>query len=570
MFSLINNQSKPLKILVICVVLLFTFAPSTGIIQTAKAAVSYTGTEKPMQFYLHYLDNPVAVAGLETKYIMNTSRQFRFSTQEEALAHSFFKTVGLPKIEIDFYLYPNLAGPVTIDGSWQVYLWLNGSAYKPTGFTLQFKEITTGGNTLWDSGSISPTVTSSIGEYIDVPINNYNLSTSLSHTFSVGTTLFVGVAVNSGSSADTRIWYDSELFPSKVVLPAKDYARPIEVRTYSYDNNETNLFNYNWSQSQRVITLRVNVTDPFGGYDIYRVNVTILDPAGNAVFRDVAMARTSIGQWSTAFSNMFEANYTYASTAPRGSYTVIVSVVDNNGYYKSLDTGVVAPFIEHFSTSFSIGVVVYYNPVFHVIDDVGDPLPNAQVYAQWPNGTNDVLPRYTSEDGFINFTGLPTATYGFTVIWKDVLVTQARIEVSSNGPYVIKTDVYRLVVEVLGNDGSAVGGVYVIAYTKTGVGYGLSITNVTGQAVFKLPKGTYDVEVHYKGVYWLSEISATAKLRDVVLDSSKSAAVPLTQVPPALWSTVGFWLIVIPIVVVVLIAVVIYFLVVKQKRRHAG
>lgn len=540
---------------------------STAMIQPTEADASYTGVAKPMQFYFHHLDTPVTVAGLQTKYVMNTSKQFSFSTQEEALTYSFYKDFGLPKVEVDFYLYPNLAGPVTIDGSWQVYIWVNSSAYKPSGFTLQFKEITTGGNTLWDSGTINPTVTSSIGSYIDVPIYNYNLSTPLSHTFSAGTTLFVGVEVNAGSSSDTRIWYDSESYPSKIVLPAKDYARPAEVKTYSYENNETNLFNYNWSQNQRIVIIRANVTDPFGGYDIHRVNLTILDPAGNSVMKDITMSRTSNGQWETSFSLMFEANYTYASTAQRGSYTVIVSVVDNNGYYRNLETGTSSPFIEQFTHLFSIGVILYFNPAFLIVDDVGEPLPNAQVYVEWPNGTRDTLPRYTSNTGFINFTGLPTATYGFTIFWKDVLVKQATVDVNSNGPYIINTQVYQLTVEVLGNDNSAVGGAYVIAYTQTGVGYGLSITNETGQAVFKLPIGVYDIEAHYSGVYWLSGTRVTANKTDVDLDATKTEIILMADFPPAIYLTIGFWLILIPILAIILIA--IYKIVVKPKRSKA-
>ncbi len=557
---------KNLKVLCLTTLFLISFVGTTNLIQPAKADASYTGEVKPMQFYMHHLGSPVAVAGLETKYVMNSSRQFSFATQAEAFANSLFKASGLPKIEADFYLYPNFAGPVTIDGSWQVYIWVNGSAYKPTGFTLQFMEITAGGNTLWDSGSLSPTVTSSVGDYTDVPVYNYNLSTPLTHTFSAGSTLFVGIQVNSGSSADTRIWYDSALYPSKVVLPAGDYARPVSVKTYSYDNNETSLFDHNWTDSQRVVIVRTNVTDPFGGYDVNRVNMTVLDPAGNPVLQDATMTRTSDGQWETRFSNMFEANYTYPANAPRGSYTLLVSVVDNNGYYEGLDTGTVAPFIEHFTMSFSVGVIVYYDPAFRMVDDVGDPLPSAQVYVQWPNGTSDVLPRYTSVDGWINFTHLPIATYGFTVLWKDVLVKQATIEVNSNGPYVIKTAVYQLTVKVLGNDAKAVEGAYVIAYSQTGIGYGLSITDNLGPAVFKLPKGTYDVEAYYSGVYWLSGVRTNANLTGVVLDSSKSESVTLAAFPPSVWTTIGFWLIVITVVVAVVVAIVIYKLVMKSRR----
>jgi len=113
------------------------------------------------------------------------------------------------------------------NGSWQVFIWVNASAYKPATFALQFKEITVGGDVLWDSGAINLVVASSIGAYVDVPTYCYNLSTSLAHTFNPDTTLLVQVEVNAGSSTDTRIWYDSPLFPSKVILPAEDYARPV-------------------------------------------------------------------------------------------------------------------------------------------------------------------------------------------------------------------------------------------------------------------------------------------------------------------------------------------------------
>ena len=183
---------------------------------------AYTGVAKPMEFYFHYVDTPVAVGGTEAKYVMNTIRQFEFSSQQEAYENALYKPIGLPKIVIDFYLNPNLAGPVTFDGNWQVFIWANSTAYKPTGFMVNFREITAGGNVLWNSGSISPEVTSNIGSYLDVPISNYNLSTPLTHRFEAGSTILVEVEVNAGSSAETRIWYDSSLYPSKAILPAKD------------------------------------------------------------------------------------------------------------------------------------------------------------------------------------------------------------------------------------------------------------------------------------------------------------------------------------------------------------
>ena len=46
-------------------------------------------------------------------------------------------------------------------------------------------------------------------------------------------------------------------------------------------------------------------------------------------------------------------------------------------------------------------------------DDIDDPLPNAQVYLTWANGTKETYPRYTSSNGFINLTDVPLGDYSF-------------------------------------------------------------------------------------------------------------------------------------------------------------
>ena len=540
-----RNKITRAKFLTISIFVLFSIVSPFSFNFVAPAISGPNDPAKPMKFYLHYVDTPVGVAGLETKYIMNTSRQFQFSTQEEAYANSFYKPVGQPKIVVSFYLHPNLVGPVTIDGAWQVSVWVNSSAYKPVGFTLQFQEIRVEGSTLWDSGLITPQVTSSVGAYIDVPVFNYNLSAPLTHSFSADTTLLVQVEVNAGSSADTRIWYDSQLYPSKVVLPAKDYARPLNPRTYAYDNSETNLFHFNWSENQRVVIVRVNVTDPFGGYDIHRVNVTILDPAYNPVVDNLDMVRKSDEPVLTSFSHMYEVNWSYPLTAQLGNYTVKVSVIDNNGYYHNLDTGSFSPFIEHATHIFSIGIIVYHNPIFRVLDDVNDPLPKAQVYVTWLNGSRDVLPRYTSANGSIILTHVLSGNYGFTIIWKDAVVRQTEVYVNSDGPYTINAEVHQVTISVLDNNQVPVHGAYVIIYTQTGSGIGLDTTNVDGQAVFKLPKGEYDLEAKYSAEYWLKVVTTDVIEENVSVAASLSKTIVLEEFPPPIWTTIGFWLIII-------------------------
>ncbi len=336
-----------LTVSMLFVIMSFCMAP--------RVESAYSAVAKPMEFYLHNFDIPVNVAGLQSKYIMNTTRSFKFSTQQDAYTNSFYKPTDQPKTTVDFYLYPNFAGPVTVNGLWQLSLWVNGSAYKPTRFSLYFQEIAEGGVAVWNETAQDCTVTSAIGEYIDVPVNNYNLSVTLSHNFSAGTTLHVQVEVNTGSSADARIWYDSPLYPSKVILPTQDYARANTIKTYSYDNSENTLFYYNWNDSQRVVIARANVTDPFGTYDISKVKSSVTDAAGNTIVNDVDMNRTSDVGWIGSYAQVYELRWSYPTNATIGNYTVIVTVVDNNGYYRNIDLGSYNPFVEENTQTFMIG-----------------------------------------------------------------------------------------------------------------------------------------------------------------------------------------------------------------------
>jgi len=540
-----------------------------SIISAAQASPS-ADRSKPLHFYFHYLETPVSVAGMQTHYVMNTTQWFNFPTQREAYYHSLHKPIGLPKIVVDYYLYPNLAGPVTIDGIWQVFIWINGSAYKPCGFSVQFKEISVGGQTLWDSGVLSPTVTSDIGSHIDVPIYNYNLSsTSLAHTFSAGTTIQVEVTINPGASAECRVWYDSPLYPSKVILPCKDYARPSSVKTFDVNHAETNIFSVEWGRDQRKVIVNANVTDPFGGYDIYMVEATILDPSNHTVLDHANMTRISNGMWALHHTHTYEVTWSYPETAMLGNYTAKISVIDNNGYYHYLDYGLFDPYIEHVYHIFNIGIVVLHNPAFRIVDDAESPLPKAQVYIRLPNGTTNTLPLYTSNNGFINLTQVPTGNYGFTIMWKGVIVQQMTAYVDSDGPYIMKCQVYKVTVQVLGNDGAPIHGAYVVIYTQAGIVFDFKMTDASGEAVFQLPPsdnqavGMYKVDVYYSTAYWLTHVTANTTEPSISINLSKPLKITLTDFPPPIWTTIGFWLVIAPIATICLGLVFL----IKRKTR---
>jgi hypothetical protein len=513
----------------------------------------------------------VSVAGIQTHYVMNTTQRFHFPTHEDAYAHSSFKPIGLPKIVVAYYLYPNLAGPVTVDGTWQVFVWVNSSAYKPCGFNVAFREISVGGETLWDSGALTPLVTSDVGSYVDVPILNYNLSCpDLAHTFSEGTTLQVEISINPGASAECRLWYDSPLYPSKVILPCHDYARPASVQTFDGNYVETDLFSVEWTGDRRQVIVHANVTDPFGGYDVYMVKATILDPSNQTVLDDVNMTRISDGAWALHYLHTYETNWSYPETAAVGNYTATISVIDNNGYSLYLTHRRFDPYIEHRSHVFNIGVIVLHDPAFQVVDDAAAPLPKAQVYVRFPNGTTNTLPFYTSNAGFINLTRVPTGSYAFTVMWKGVTVQQTTVAVDSDGPYPLPCQVYQVPVTVFGTNGAPTSGAYVVIYTQAGIVFDFKMTDASGAAIFQLPPsdneavGMYHAEVYYSTAYWLTHITVTTSEPAIAINSSKPLEITLANFPPPIYTTLGFWLVIAPIAI---IGVGLVYLFTRRKKK---
>lgn len=360
-----------------------------------------------MDFILHALEEPAVVGGQETKYIMDTTHEYSFLTLEQARSGSLIKPIGLPKITLNFFLSPILTSPVTLNGQWKASIWANSTAYKPATFTIQLREVSATGAILWDTGQQSPTVTSSIGEHVDVQVNNYVLQAPLAHTFQTGSTIQTTIEVNAGSSAETRIWFDSPLYPSKVTFPSTDYARPVEIKTYTSDGTLTTMFDIDAPTGKRTISIQTNVTDPYGAYDIAAVQATIIYNSTQRVAGPFTIALDTSGSYS--------ANWTYPITVLPGNYTAVILVTDNNGRYHAKDTVQADPYTESGTHNVQVGPITYYNPVIHIVDDVGDPIPDAQVLVTFPNGSRDELPRSTSLTGTFTLTRVIPADYVLAV-----------------------------------------------------------------------------------------------------------------------------------------------------------
>ncbi len=601
------------------------------------AAISPNPNARNVTLYWHYSNTPESVGAIQTHYVLNTTSKFDFATQSLAKQNSFYKPTGLPSITVDFFVYPNLAGPAYVNGSWQVFVWINSSAFTPVVFNLEFREFHLGsGTAVYDSGQISPIVTSAVCKNLDVPVNAYNLTApNLAHTFAQGSTIDVSVTVNPGASADARIWYDSSFYPSKLILPVVDPGQPAMIWTETTSGVVTSVF---LATAGLKVLVNTNVTDPFGGYDVNAttigsryapVTIAITAPNGTIIVSGQRMTLMSGGV--PTFDNVLQYNETLPLGMP-GIYTVVVSSIDNSGNVEQLSftftlgtTSTLGAYIvdnqnrplpgalltvlaNNFqvfsgvasssgtvngtlvSANYTIevswqGVTVYqstinfagnanlvlvtavYDPTILVVDDTGAPLSGAVVSITHPNGT--VLPGFmvTGVNGNISLSEAPAGAWGLTILWKTVNVFSNTVQINSNGPYTLKTQVYQLKVIVDGSTGQPIQGAYVVLYNSYGVVYDFKATDASGSVTLRVPVGTYTVVGLYSTTYLYTPVSTSTNKTDVLVNSSGSLTLTLTGYPPSILSTSAFLVVLLAIVAIVAVVLATYFIMKKRMPK---
>ncbi len=599
------------------------------------------GGTKELTFFFHYASSAESLGGVSTNYLADTAANFQNIKNHDT------KATGQPKLQVDFYLFPDLAGPVRLSGNWEVVVFANSTALHPATWNLEFWEKTPSGSIVWDSGALNPSVLggpSANNGYVDAPIYGYTLTASnLNRTLASGDTLEVEITVNTGATVPLSLWYDSAQQPSRMVLPSLDYMRISGISTADANETLRTVFFTFWPSSQRNVTVRTVLTDPFGGYDIHQVLVSVKDPTGAWVVSNATMPKASGTPFS--FDSAYSYSLAYASNAPKGNYTVFVMALDNNAENQFAHTGTYFPFAAVASTQFSIGLqypvhvrvfdthssplvgakvgffsgeveyaagytghdgtynvtlftgefvaevwwegvpvlsqnvsvrgaasinltaAVYY-PTFKIVDDLQNPLGGALVFLHFPNGSASELPSTTDARGTFTLSQEPKGNYTALVLFEGIEVADSTVRVASDGPFVIPTMVFQLRVTVEDSGGGPLNGSTVLVASPgkaNGGAYGYLVTNKAGEANFSLPVGNYVVTAEYHAVYLLSADSNRTAVA-VTLSHDTSLVIKMANLPPPIWLTLGFQLVVVALLVLAGVSV----FVLMRRRRTQG
>lgn len=403
--------------------------------------------------------------------------------------------VGLHFLTVPFYLFPRVAGPLTLNGTPVANVFVNqtGSvtsgawtmtlySVSPSGVATQ---IGTPGTTPYGSG-----YSGSIGLPLRIVYGS-----PLLLTLPMGWSLEAIFDQSAGATADHYgFWWGDvtgTYYTADVNVPASTYLAINQTYVVGPSGSVTGTLNQ--SVKTPVANLRANLSDPLGNYDYsnWTVNWTVTNLTG-VLFGAGTMAAFGpvVPPAVYGYNETYSASYNY-SWLPSGGYTFCANGTDNTNHNDLLFTGHWFGRAAKGCTGFFIGSAPNLLTL-RVLDSTHLPLAGAHVVVA------SIL-NLTNATGITHFR-LSNGTYAGTVTWEGIVVASPSIRVSGPTVVTVLTKVYYPTFTI--EDQASVPLSNALAYVvhPNGTQYPLMVTGSTGTLNFtQVPGGAYGITVIWHG-----------------------------------------------------------------------
>lgn len=381
------------------------------VMAAATASEDAEGQEnKDITLYLHNVTNSVPIGNVATLRIMDT---------EQGVGPLTTTTPTINSVKTEFYLYPALANNVTVEGQITVYMWAirtvrMGDADQATLIWELYDVDETGAKVAKVSRGLR--TLSMIIDWKQYWVTNDTVS---KYTVAKGHYLLLEFELQGSSSNDYQVAWGDSNYRSKVVIGSLDYVlvEHVEAR----DDTGIPRIAFDYDAEVKDVTFHADVTDPFGGYDVQHVNVTLEGPAGGLVLVDSGMTMTS--GYFTSWRSGYQLDWNYDGY-PAGMYNLTVSAVDNSGWYFRYPSH---PENETYGGHLETLTVVFWigGPPQEVTVEVRDnltlPLEGALVTIYETSNSTDA--------SGVSVLLVSNGTFPLTVRWQGVLVLETDLTV---------------------------------------------------------------------------------------------------------------------------------------------
>jgi hypothetical protein len=366
---------------------------------------------KDIYFWLHYDPSSPTVNGQATQLSMNTSMYWQKTN---------YTIDGDKNLDMDFYIVPHFVHDVTLNGAVTIGFWGSYSGSNNNfQVSMTLSELNGAGTENWtgNANTFNYAPASSPQYYSFVTGN-------IQHTFGVNSTIHVSLTVTGGNGIYKAVYIDTTSNNSRLILPLEDYMGIDSINTYdAWDNPQTGFLA---TANNTTVKFKTTVSDPYGGYDVKWVNMSIIGPTGANILVNTTMNKT-VGT-PVSYYNTYETWWNYSGAAA-GRYNITIFAVDNSGYYyyyyfMNYNFG---NYSVNDTSFFFIGTMRYVN--VKALDSMGVPLPDAEVQATLLDAV--ATRNITDLAGLSNLTMQP-GPYFFKVFWQGMLVANEEVNVTDN------------------------------------------------------------------------------------------------------------------------------------------
>jgi len=480
------------KIFAIILTMVMILVAASPLTQTVSAT-PYTGPEPTptnVTFYLHNVSRPIYVGSTPALNVLNTVNDTNVT---------YIKTgklvTGLHYISVQFYIVPQLASNLTINGTPELYLYLNQTG-SSSGGSISYTLYSLNPNgTTSIIGTSAPYALSNV-KYGSTPnLNLISFGSKLLYTIPKNNSLELSITISGASSNYYGIWWglvSHTYYYSALDLPVSNYLNVENISTF-VNGNLTSVFP---STGNKTVKIIANITDPLGIYDFnsYPVNLEISNLSGTIFSTGMKPLNNPL---ESSYYQLFYAYYNYSGLPP-GRYEISVNATDNT-YHNLINQNTGSSYYGRNA----FGVAYFWiggrpvNVQFRVVDTLNNSVQNATVKIY--SITSYIGKNSTNSSGIASFELSANSSYVAKVFYENSPVGVFPFNTSgSNESFSLSALIYYPTFKILDNASQPLGNALIYAINPGGLHYPLLVTSKNGTASLKqVPGGNY-----YLNILW--------------------------------------------------------------------
>ena len=403
--------------------------------------------------------------------------------------------VGLHFLTAPFYLFPRVAGPLTLNGTPVADVFVNQTGSVTSGsWTMTLYSVD-------PSGVATPIGTPGVTTYasgysgsIGLPIRIV-YGSPLHLTLPTGWSLEAVFAQGTGTTSDHYgFWWGdvaNTYYPADLNVPASTYLAINQTTVVGPNGAVTGSLNN--TVRTPVASLRANLSDPLGNYDYtnWTVNWTVTNLTGGLFGAGTMSAfGPNVPPAPYGYNETYIVAYNY-SWLPSGGYQFCANGTDNTNHNDYLFTGQWFGRAASGCTGFFVGSAPNLLTL-HVLDSAHKVLVGARVVVA-------NLLNFTDATGVTQFH-LANGTYTGTVMWEGIVVANPSITVVGPTDLTVLTKVYYPTFTIEDQASAPLSNALVYVVHPNGTQYPLMVTGATGTLNFtQIPGGAYGITVIWHG-----------------------------------------------------------------------